>query len=207
MAASKPLCEQSPGRATGDASLLALAARGCPAMLATAAPPHNSLRALRALRSNRCGESELVARCARRPRLLRFSAAQRRAAGRLPGALRGPPRTAGLASPRLPEQWAARRVGDFWVGEKRSAKGGARSAHPHLTRRVCSSAAPAGRVTSYAARPWCEHRSGVGLQGRPTQHEPSRGAARCDAPMLECRLNPWCQARPRINPPVQRQRS
>jgi len=43
--------------------------------------PRNSLRALRALRSDRRGEYEDDARFARAPAMLRFSAAHRRAAG------------------------------------------------------------------------------------------------------------------------------
>jgi hypothetical protein len=56
-------------------------------MLGLVAPPQNSLRSLRELRSNNRGESEDEARCARGPRALRFSAAQRRAAGCPPAPL------------------------------------------------------------------------------------------------------------------------
>ena len=49
-------------RVADSASLLALAARGCPAMLAFVAPSHNSLRSLRSLCSNTCDESEHEAR-------------------------------------------------------------------------------------------------------------------------------------------------
>jgi hypothetical protein len=50
------------------------------AMLEPTAPSRNSLRALRALRSNRRAEFDDEARCARGPRILRFSAPHRRAA-------------------------------------------------------------------------------------------------------------------------------
>jgi hypothetical protein len=43
------------------------------------------------------------------------------------------------------------------------------SAHPHLTRRVWSSAVSAANEASYATGPAPEHHSGVGLQGRPPQ--------------------------------------
>ena len=46
--------------------------------------------------------------------------------------------------------WAGARL---WEAEEHSIPGRARSAHRGLTCRVCSSAAPAGRVASYAAGP------------------------------------------------------
>jgi hypothetical protein len=56
---------------------------------------------------------------------------------------------------------------------------------PHLTHGICSSAAPAGRVASYAVLARAEQRSAVGAQRRPTQHEPLAGApwrdARCSS--------------------------
>ena len=65
-----------------------------------------------------------------------------------------------------------------------AAPGSARaSALRELTCRGCLNAATAGREVSSAARPWCEHRSGVGLQGRPPQHEPPAGSACRDAPL------------------------
>ncbi len=67
--------------------------------------------------------------------------------------------------------------GDFGGDEKRSAGVGARSAHPELTRRVCSNAANAVSAVSYAARPQGEHRSAVGAFGRPPTHEPLPGTA------------------------------
>jgi len=56
-------------------------------MLGLVAPPQNSLRELRSLRSNNRGESDNDARFARGPRALRFSAAQRRTAGCPPAPL------------------------------------------------------------------------------------------------------------------------
>ena len=55
-----------------------------------------------------------------------------------------------------------------------------------LTHGICSSAAPAGRVASYAVLARAEQRSAVGAQRRPTQHEPLAGA-------------PWRDARRRSN--------
>ena len=55
-----------------------------PALLGLAAPPHNSLRSLRSLRSNTCGEYVHEARCARGLQALRCSAPQMRCARRPP---------------------------------------------------------------------------------------------------------------------------
>ena len=54
---------------------------------------------------------------------------------------------------------------------------------PQLTHGICSSAAPAGRVASYAVLARAEQRSGVGAATprRPTQHEPLAGAPCRDA--------------------------
>ena len=67
-----------------------------------------------------------------------------------------------------------------WGAEKRRACGRARSAHPHLARRNCSSAVNAANVASYATGPETEHRRAVGAQRRL----PQRSAAACpDAPL------------------------
>ncbi len=71
--------------------------------------------------------------------------------------------------------------GDFCGDEKRRAGVGARSALRYLTRRGCLNGANAVRVVSSAARPRTEHRSGVGAQRRPPQHEPLPGSACRDA--------------------------
>ena len=63
-----------------------------------------------------------------------------------------------------------------------AAPGSARaSALRELTCRGCLNAATAGSAVSSAARPWCEHRSAVGAQRRPPQHEPPAGSACRDA--------------------------
>src|SRR5690606_32780850 len=74
--------------------------------------PRNSLRELRSLRSDRRGENEDDARCARAPALLRFSAAHKRTRGRRPAPLqaawRRARRTPLLGAPRaLPERQPA----------------------------------------------------------------------------------------------------
>ena len=72
--------------------------------------------------------------------------------------------------------------GAISVATRSTAPGSARvSALRELTCRGCLNAATAGRVVSSAARPRREHRSGVGLQGRPPQHEPPAGSACRDA--------------------------
>jgi hypothetical protein len=68
--------------------------------------------------------------------------------------------------------------GDFWGGEERRRRVGARSALRKHARRICPSAANEVRVASYAARLVAEHHSGVGAQRRPTQYEPLPGSAR-----------------------------
>jgi hypothetical protein len=71
--------------------------------------------------------------------------------------------------------------GDFCGGEKRRPGVGARSALRCLTRRGCLSVESEANVASSAARPQAEHRSGVGAQRRPPQHEPLPGTACRDA--------------------------
>ena len=160
---------------------------GCPAALGVEAPPSNSLRALRALRSNNDGESVHDARCARRPQPLRSSATLRRAAthhlpprGLMQG---GKARTqcvrkhSGLATYSGPSRRRGPGGRDVGSGEKRSGRVGARSAHPRLTRRRCLSAAAQGREASSTARPGREHRSEVGPQAdrsrRPCTQAPA----------------------------------
>jgi len=168
---------------------------GCPAALGVEAPPSNSLRALRALRSNNDGESVHEARCARRPQPLRSSATLRRAATHhLPprGLIRvhicgkqleqsksgaticsGPSRQRGPAG------------GDLGSGEKHSGRVGARSAHPRLTRRRCLSVAAKGREASLTARPGREHRSGVGrMADRSRRPHPRAAAAKRRVPPM-----------------------
>jgi len=173
--------ERRRGRAAGSASLLALAARGFPAMLGLAAPSKNSLRSLRSLRSNSFDESVHEARCARGPRALRSSAAQRRAAGCPPAPS---PMQRGVCcrhATAVLERQAVPGGGDFWGDEKRRAGVGARSALRGLTRRNCLTAVSEANEGSFSARPRTEHRSGVGAQRRPLQHEPAPGTACRDA--------------------------
>jgi hypothetical protein len=58
---------------------------------------------------------------------------------------------------------------------------GARSVLRRLTRRGCLNEANAVSAVSFAARPRTEHRSAVGAQRRPPQHEPPPGTACRDA--------------------------
>ena len=74
--------------------------------------------------------------------------------------------------------------GDFWSAEERSLAGGARSALRCLTHRRCLNGESAANAVSSAMRPRGEHRSGVGAQRRPLQHEPAPGTAcRAAAPI------------------------
>jgi hypothetical protein len=153
-----------------------------------------------------------AARAAKRPAVLGASDARRRPPARAfaapvvdlrPGTAGGPRRDraypagaiSGSASRRAGTravQWTAR------AARAAGPQGPARPARPgpgeartqcalrRLTHGICSSAAPAGRVASYAVLARAEQRSGVGAQRRPTQHEPLAGA-------------PWRDARRRSN--------
>ena len=72
--------------------------------------------------------------------------------------------------------------GDFCGGEERRASVGARSALRRLNRRSCLSGESAANAASSATRLKTEHRSGVGAQRRPPQHEPPAGTACRAAP-------------------------
>ena len=65
---------------------------------------------------------------------------------------------------------------------KARASVGARSALRRLTRRSCLSGESAANAASSATRLKAEHRSGVGAQRRPPQHEPPAGTACRAAP-------------------------
>ena len=79
---------------------------------------------------------------------------------------------------RFCSRWAVAGRGDFWSGEERRARVGARSALRRLTRRGCLNEMSVANGVSSAARPWTEHRSGVGAKRRPLQHEPLAATAR-----------------------------
>jgi len=159
-----------------------------PAMLGVAAPSQDSLRSLRSLRSTNCDESEHVARCARGPQALALQAApgprarplarHKRSTGPLVSVLAfsaAHRRAAGCPPPPVPAWvWLFRRhatsggprgercpVGAISGATRSAAPGSARAqrALHQLTRRICSNAANAVSVVSYAARPRCEHRS------------------------------------------------
>ncbi len=84
-------------------------------------------------------------------------------------------------SPRKTTAGTARQAvlggGDFCGDEQHRPGLGARSAHPHLTRRGCLSGVSEANVASSAARARTEQRSGVGAKRRPPQHEPPPGTA------------------------------
>jgi hypothetical protein len=170
---------------------------GSPAVLGLQAPPPNSLRARRALRSDNGGEHVLEARCARGPETLRSSAPLRRASahprppspqgcftaedpGLSPWSARGVGACATSALPRSSRQRVAA-GGDFGGGEKRSGWVGGRSPLCEHARRRCLSAAPTGREASSAARPGHEHRSEVGPQADRSRMSPRRPPAGASA--------------------------
>ena len=172
---------QRRGRAAGSASLRrSAAARRLPCGARSWGLPHNSLRSLRSLRSDRCGESEVDARCARGPKHLRSSAPQRRSA-RCP------------ATPLRSRSWRARaceRRGAaceaaggclaqrLCGAEERRFRGQRAQRASTSTCGICLSAVNAVNVASYAAGPGTEHRRAVGPQGRPPQSERSQAPAR-----------------------------
>jgi len=143
--------------------------------------PHNSLRSLRSLRSDKCGESDHEARAARAPTsALRSSAPHMSLPAhtrpRLCQCHRGLPRRTPRALLRGGRYPGRAIYGAASIAPARSAR--AQRAHPLLTRRICSNEASVASVVSYAARARREKRSGVGAQRRPTHHEPAAGTAR-----------------------------
>ena len=167
----------------------------------------NSLRELRSLRSD--SRDEVRARGALRalamePPLLGASEAHR--------VLPGPGFAAALVGfgAKTTEATTSRQAapgrGDFCDDEERSAGVGARSALRDLTRRYCLNVAPAKARSELSARPRGEHRSAVGPQGRPPQHERLAGAAWRDALNSRrggCCLRPLCAATCRSSPGVE----
>ena len=120
-----------------------------------------------------------AARAATSPALLGTSEARLRLPGRAfaePMVARKARRAAGgLRGGRCP-------LGAISGATRSTAPGSARaSALRGLTCRGCLNAVSAANEVSSAARPWREHRSGVGLQGRPLRHEPPAGSACRDA--------------------------
>jgi len=128
-----------------------------------------------------------AARAATSPALLGTSEARLRLPGRAfaePAVARKASRTTGgLRGRRCP--WGA-----ISVATRSAASGSAReSALRELTCRGCLNAVSAANGVSSAARPWREHRSGVGAQRRPPQHEPPAGSACRDARTLHERTS------------------
>ena len=120
-----------------------------------------------------------AARAATSPALLGASEARLRLPGRAfakPAVVFAPQATAGgCRGRRCP-------LGAISGATRSAAPGSARvSALRELTCRSCLNAATAGSEVSSAARPRREHRSAVGLQGRPPRHEPPAGSACRDA--------------------------
>ena len=93
--------------------------------------------------------------------------------------------------------------GDFCGGEKRRPGVGAHSALRDLTRRGCLSAVSAANEASPATRPRAEHRSAVGAQRRPPQHEPAPGTACRAAQQRRKNGDPPTAATSRQPPPKQ----
>jgi len=147
------------------------AARGLPCVARSAGPAHNSLRELRSLRSDRCAEFVHEARCARGQQpcaTRRLSCAPQPARPRLCG----DPLERQRGNAEVPARDRRYAAGPISGAARSAALGPARvSALRGLARGICPSAAPAGRVASYAARPEREHRSAVGAARRPPQHE------------------------------------
>jgi hypothetical protein len=155
----------------------------CAAVLGAGVAPPNSLRSLRSLRSDSRGESVHEARCARRPRPLRSSPFHRSPRQPHPAPGAGSHRGWRAAcGPRLGHSaWggARRRA---WASPRSTASLAARdSAHRHLTRGGCPSAANAVSEASSATGQGREHRRAAVAQRRPTT---SRAAAHRPVPTL-----------------------
>jgi hypothetical protein len=118
-------------------------------------PSHNSLRSLRSLRSNRCAESDDIARQGARPEALRSSAAPIRPAQAPPAAL--PASASVIDAPPAPAASATGHPGRAWRACEAPSSAGcgarARSALREPTRRACPSAANAASVASCATGP------------------------------------------------------
>ena len=179
-----------------------VAARRLPCDARSCGPSRNSLRSLRSLRSDSRDES-VGGRASRWPQALRFSALLRRAAAgpHAPLQHHGGVRRNRLHLQAVSESRsqgpstanraaAARRAvrggGDFCGDEKRRPGVGARSALRQHARRHCLSAVSGANAASLAMRPQAEHRSGVGAQRRPPQHEPPARTACRAAPNSAC---------------------
>jgi hypothetical protein len=120
-----------------------------------------------------------AARAATKPPLLGTSEARLRLPGR---AFAEPMLACGTSRTRGGLRGRCCPRGAISVATRSAAPGSARvSALRGLTCRGCLNAATAGSAVSSAARPWREHRSGVGAQRRPPQHEPPAGSACRDA--------------------------
>ncbi len=140
----------------------------------------NSLRALRALRSNTRAEPVFDARCARRPRASAPRHSRNRPRRVPPAALPA------VVAFRLRTTAAGAKAGSgsLWRASEALRSAGlvaARaSAHQHLTRRGCLSAESAANEASSATGHETEHRRAVGAQRRPLK----RSATDCPDPPL-----------------------
>jgi len=151
-----------------------------------AVAPHNSLRSLRSLHSNRCGESVYEARCARRPR----GCAPRRLTGATGGCPAPSLRAAPWCSTVAWQRRFGKAPGGAWAGrmgaaEKRRVPGRARSALRELTRRMCVSVVSAANAASYATGPGTRASQGTRSEakGKPSEPRPrpARRLARANA--------------------------
>ena len=135
----------------------------------------NSLRAVPALRSDRLprvgGRSALRAPTPALRSSPPHTAPSPGTACRVPTGLC----SCGEQTPRPRKGAFGQAVARLCGAEEHRACGLARSASWHLTRRACSSAAPARRVASFTPGRKTEHRKGVGAQRRP----PHRSATAC----------------------------
>jgi hypothetical protein len=165
-----------PGWAAAGGARRSALSRRHPAVLA-----RRARRPTRFVRCAHCaqtggGKSVDEARCARGPCELRSSAPRQRPPQPTRAHLG---RSRRDCSHRVLGRCSA--AGAVWAGaigggEQRRAGVGARSAHPPLTRRHCSSTANAVSGASLATRPRTEQRSGVGPPGRPPPLAPAQAA-------------------------------
>ena len=203
---------QAPGRAPGTEQSAGTVP--CPGLLhRPAVASQNSLRELRSLRSDSCAGSVYEARCARRPqacasrrhrnRPCRVPPAASHGLGCSPRKTKTPLRRCARAGRGAPGRRREGQQGQSGPGDrlclaygrasrpgaacKARARGRARSALRHLTRRGCSSAVSEANEASSATGHETEHRRGVGAPA-PTAEVKRPGlpgrtfAAECTAP-------------------------
>jgi hypothetical protein len=175
-------------RRRSDAAVVAT--RRLPCGARARGPSRNSLRSLAfaALEQSRRARQRSALRA--RPRALRSSAPHMSLPTHTHPRLCRCHRATHHQTPRASMRGGRYPVGAICGAARSAALRSARAqrALQLLTRRDCSSTTNAVSGASFAARPQCEHHSGVGAKRRPTQYEPPLGIAH-RAALNPCMVN------------------